>query len=510
MASMARQISSPPENGEDEEFRYPEEEVFTDSLESITRDLPTGEPSEAEENPGETPEEARKRFFEEKGIEEPGEAPAAPPRQKKGKGRKKEARESMTDANLQSQPEMSREHPVLRRVFLLAVTFMLVLIMVAIALYRIAPISNEAFQNALETMDESIAESVSPVQNFFSTIVNSARTLIFRANYLARLEDAYNELREENEQLVYKAMLVDELQHQVSQFEIMQSEADANKSLEPVVCSVIGKSDGNYFSTFTINRGRNDGIEEYMAVIVSGALVGYTEQVTDTQSTVRAIIDSEASIAALIQSSRDQGTVRGTLGIDGTAMCRMYYLPDDHLPRPGDIVVTSGVSMPFPKGIPIGTVRESTRGMDANKQYIVVEPTADFQHIEYVMVLTHKSTASQIQSRSEATLAPKVLETERPVPPLRVQSKSFDSSTSTATPEASAPAETPSPTPEPSLAPVETQATETLPPQSEDPTFEYHMVSTTDPNVTASPTPSPTPTPYVTLGPEDMTLEEDE
>ena len=140
-----------------------------------------------------------------------------------------------------------------------------------------------------------------------------------------------------------------------------------------------------------------------MAVTLSGALIGYTETVTDTQSTVRTIIDSEASIAALIQSSRDQGTIRGTLGIDGTPMCRMYYLPDDHLPRPGDVVVTSGVSMSFPKGIPIGTVRESTRGMDANKQYIIVEPTADFQHIEYVNVMRYKPAAGAIQNNISST-----------------------------------------------------------------------------------------------------------
>lgn len=88
-----------------------------------------------------------------------------------------------------------------------------------------------------------------------------------------------------------------------------------------------------------------------MAVTISGALVGYTENVQEDEATVRTVIDSNFSIAALIQSSRDQGTIRGTLGVDGTPMCRMYYLPDDNLPRPGDLVVTSGVGLSFPKGI---------------------------------------------------------------------------------------------------------------------------------------------------------------
>lgn len=69
-----------------------------------------------------------------------------------------------------------------------------------------------------------------------------------------------------------------------------------------------------------------------MAVTMDGAMVGYTYNVTPTKSTVRTIIDSEASIAALIQSSRDQGTVRGTLGVDGTPFaacttCRRITCP---------------------------------------------------------------------------------------------------------------------------------------------------------------------------------------
>ena len=90
-----------------------------------------------------------------------------------------------------------------------------------------------------------------------------------------------------------------------------------------------------------------------------------------------------------------QGTVRGTLGIDGTAMCRMYYLPDDHLPRPGDEVVTSGVSMPFPKGIPIGYILETIQCTDhRDTECLVLEPVVDFQHLEYVTVYRYRPSSA--------------------------------------------------------------------------------------------------------------------
>ena len=263
--------------------------------------------------------------------------------------------------------------------------------------------------------------------------------------------------------------------------------------------------------SYTAAKGGIAALTHAMAVTLSGALIGYTETVTDTQATVRTIIDSEASIAALIQSSRDQGTIRGTLGIDGTPMCRMYYLPDDHLPRPGDVVVTSGVSMSFPKGIPIGTVRESTRGMDANKQYIIVEPTADFQHIEYVNVMRYKPAAGAIQNNISSTKIELVpLETARPYPTIRIGSLNYFATDVpegyTETEETPAPSPSAAPSVSPSPSPSPTPADLPVPPEDD---FGYVVVTTHDPNITPSPSPSPTPTPYITLGPDNTTLEDD-
>lgn len=349
-------------------------------------------------------------------------------------------------------------------------------------------------------------------QSLFSSFTESIgsyfRTLKLRAN----IETEYNNLRAENERLVYEAMLAEELQQKLSTYENMFDEISANESMNPITATVIGRADGNYFSTFTINRGTRDGVEDYMAVTISGALIGYTENTNETSAQVRTIIDGEASIAGLIQSSRDQGTVRGTLSIDGTPMCRMYYLPEDHLPRPGDTVVTSGVGMSFPKGIPIGTVRESTRGMEANKQYIVVEPMADFEHIEYVIVLRYKPTAEAVQGRENTTDIEFVpwQPSARAHPPHRRQQFFLwhhgcaqSRRNTVADPESHA------------VAYPQPHAHQCAPGYAggHRPVYEYVVVDNADESATDTPeptdTPTPSPTPYITLAPEDLTWEED-
>lgn len=386
----------------------------------------------------------------------------------------------------------------LRRAGLIFITLLISAVLICMAAARLTDVV------ILSAPESAIARVLTPVQGVFSSVTDGFASWFRSLKLRANLETAYNDLRAENEQLVYRAMMADEYAARLSQYEDMNQEVTANQDMNPLVATVIGRGDGNYFSTLVINKGSRDGLENYMAVTLSGGLVGYTENVKESSSEVRCIIDSDASIAALIQSSRDHGTVSGTLGIDGTALCRMYYLSDDHLPRPGDVVVTSGVGMSFPKGIPIGTVRESTRGMDANKQYIVVVPTVDFEHIEYVIVLRYKPLAEAVTKRennASYNLVP--LATARPMPTLRISANTL---TGMETPEPTATV-TPTPTPEPTPSPTP-RPTPTPAPTPNGPVYEYQPV-VTGPTPTPSPTPSPSPTPYITLAPESMTYEED-
>lgn len=359
----------------------------------------------------------------------------------------------------------------------------------------------------LAVPENGVAAVVTPLQSGFASVVNWISDYFYTLKLRSRLELEYNNLRQENEQLTYQAMLAEELQHKLSVYENLFDEVSDNEQLNPLVATVIGRESGNYFSVFTINKGTRDGIRDYMAVTMSGALVGYTYNTKTNSASVRTIIDSEASIAGLISTSRDQGTVRGTLGIDGQPMCRMYYLPEENLPRPGDQVVTSGVGMSFPKGIPIGTVRESTRGMESNKQYIVVEPAADFQHIEYVIVLRYQPEAEAVEDRSSSTdsltLVP--LETILPVPTVLIGSDTYQLAPS------------PTPSPEPTLAPDETPApTGTAstpgPSSSGGDSYEYKVPSGLQNGATDNSygfTLAPTATPTPTAPPLDLSVEED-
>ena len=362
----------------------------------------------------------------------------------------------------------------------------------------------DTLRNVAVMPETAVSGAVTPIQSGFSGIVDWVVDYLYQLKLRSRIELEYNNIKQENEQLIYDAMLVEELQHKLSVYENLYDEISVNESMNPLVATVIGRESGNYFSVFTINKGYNHGVDEFMAVTMDGALVGYTEEVYANSSKVRAIIDSEASIAALISSSRDQGTVRGTLGVDGTALCRMYYLPEDNLPRPGDLVVTSGVGMSFPKGIPIGTVKESTRGMESNKQFVVVNPQADFQHIEYVIVLRYQPDALEVEERSSSndTISITPLETAAPVPTIQIGNDFYQL------------APTPEPTPEPSPTVIigeDGQEIVVTPAPTSDTSisYEYQIPSGAATDNAYGFTLPPTATPSPTPPPLDLSVEDD-
>lgn len=375
-------------------------------------------------------------------------------------------------------------------------------IMLALLVVIVSMIASQFFPDFtfLDAPRQMVARVITPVQKTFAGATDAVVEYLRKLKYRSTLEEEYEKLQEKVDELTDRAMRVEALEYELSQLADLNDEIQNNPRMDGIKANIIARDTSNYTYTLTIDAGSNQGVQNYMAVAIPGALIGYTYDVKPSSASVMGIIDANCSIAALIESSRDEGTLRGTLSINGQNECRMYYLSYSTLPRPGDRVVTSGVGMEFPKGIPIGYVRESTRGLEDNKQYIVVDPIADFEHLEYVIVYRYRPTQAETADNrgtlSEATFIP--LPTAIPLPTFIGQKTALTPEPSpTVDPEAETP--TPSPT---SFTPT------TLSPEDQ---VIYNERVTAEPTaeIPEMPTPTPSPEPTATFSVEQMTVEDD-
>ena len=157
---------------------------------------------------------------------------------------------------------------------------------------------------------------------------------------------------------------------------------------EKVAAQVISKDPGNWYSTFVINRGSDDGIQVDMNVLADGGLAGIVTEVGKDWATVRSIIDDSSNVSATVASTSDNCMVTGNLLLMEEGKLNFIQLLDrEDKVQPGDRIVTSDISDKFLKGILIGYIDEVE--MDSNNLtktgYLV--PVVDFAHIHEVLVI---------------------------------------------------------------------------------------------------------------------------
>ena len=150
-----------------------------------------------------------------------------------------------------------------------------------------------------------------------------------------------------------------------------------------VAANVIGREPAYWNASILIDRGEEDGIKEGMPVVNALGVVGKVAEVSQSQSKVILLTDSQFSVAALVQRTRESGLVSGTL----QGICRMRYIRQTAKVRVGDKIITSKLSSSFPESLMIGKIteiRENSRGPSVE---CIVQPAVSFSQIEEVLVI---------------------------------------------------------------------------------------------------------------------------
>lgn len=196
------------------------------------------------------------------------------------------------------------------------------------------------------------------------------------------LQTQVHELTMENSQLMQEKYELEDLRQL---YELDRSYSDYSK----VAANVIGKDTGNWFHSFIIDKGADDGIKVDMNVLAGSGLVGIVTKVGADWAQVRSIIDDASNVSAMILSTADNCMVQGNLQLMSEGVISISQLKDsDNEVFPGEKVVTSQVSDKYHPGLLIGYI--DAISMDPNNltKSGTVTPAVDFEHLRSVLVIT--------------------------------------------------------------------------------------------------------------------------
>lgn len=152
---------------------------------------------------------------------------------------------------------------------------------------------------------------------------------------------------------------------------------------------VIGRSATAWNQTITIDVGRADGVEAGMTVMGATGVIGQVASVAEDSSEVRLLTDSQSGAAAMVQSSRAEGIVRGSL----EGLLYLEDLDEDAEVAVGDSIITSGMGGSYVSGLMIGTVVRVEAGQGGSPSTVVVSPNDNAAALEEVVVVRSIGTA---------------------------------------------------------------------------------------------------------------------
>ena len=231
------------------------------------------------------------------------------------------------------------------------------------------------------------------------TVIPLQQGINYIGGWLGDMKDNFStmeQLRAENESLQEQvdALTTENnyLQEESYEYERLQElyELDQNYAeYEKTAAHVIGKDSGNWFNTFTIDKGSNDGIEVDMNVLAGSGLAGIVTEVGPTWAKVRSIIDDSTNVSGMVLSTSDTCIVSGDLSLMSSGQIAFDQMENnDNVVSVGDQIVTSYISDKYLQGILIGSISEINVDSNNLTRSGYITPAVDFKNIQEVLVIT--------------------------------------------------------------------------------------------------------------------------
>lgn len=287
--------------------------------------------------------------------------------------------------------------PVIKRKgerFTLPSKYLLLILTILCTLMMLITFGTDVFNRPLNTV---VGYAVVPFQQGIGKL---GEWLSNRSEELVQIRTLLDEnaaLKEQVAELTEENTLLKQDKYELNTLRQLVGLDEQYASYNKVGARIISRDSGNWYSSFIIDKGENDGFCVNMNVIAGGGLVGRITSVGPNWARVTSIISDNSNVSGMTLSTQDNLIVSGDLQRMAEGCITFSQLVDSkNMVVEGDKVVTSDISDKYLPNILIGYI--SSIDKDANnltKSGLIV-PAVDFEHLGEVLVITDlKQTVSE-------------------------------------------------------------------------------------------------------------------
>lgn len=220
----------------------------------------------------------------------------------------------------------------------------------------------------------SVSKKVGDVFDELLNASNNAReneVLKEEINKLNKKLVEYEKVKEENEEL----KKVSGIKENYPDFEMTNA-------------SVISRDPADRYGSFIIDKGTLHGVNLNNPVITNSGLIGFVSDVSPINARVKTILSPSIDVSAFEITKKQLGVVSGDIQLSQKGLCKLSILSEETSLKSGDMIVTAGSSGKFPKGIPVGKVKEVFNETHGITMYATIEPMEPIEDVATVQVIT--------------------------------------------------------------------------------------------------------------------------
>lgn len=229
---------------------------------------------------------------------------------------------------------------------------------------------------------------VVPFQKGITVVGTALKDTTEKLSSITKLIDENQKLKEQVDELTIANTNLEQEKYELTELRNLYALDAQYEDYKKTGARIIAKDAGNWYHSFVIDKGSDDGIQVDMNVIAGGGLVGRVIDVGPDWAKVQSIIADNSSVSGMVLSSSDNLIVTGDLEQYRQGYISFSKLVDEaDKVSIGDKIVTSNISDKYLPGILIGYI--STLDDDSNNLTKSGKLTlaVDFEHMNEVLVL---------------------------------------------------------------------------------------------------------------------------
>ena len=204
----------------------------------------------------------------------------------------------------------------------------------------------------------------------------------------------YKVLQQKSEKFELNEARIKELEDENKELKNMLDIKSSLTDYDIVNASIVSRDVGYWYDKVVINKGEKDGIENRMAVIINGGVIGYISEVSSHSANVQLLTTKSLKNKVSVKIDLGKGKYANGLLIGYDSKKKVYNIEgisySGNIPEKA-MVTTTGLGDNFPSGILIGYVNTTTTDNFDLGKIVEVNPSVDFDNLSNVIVLKRKA-----------------------------------------------------------------------------------------------------------------------